>query len=78
MSKKDKIDSKSGDRKIKKTVAEKPSEETKTVSKKINDGKCCRCVSRNCKLKICGNKKSPKYGKYVARKGGCNCFKYND
>lgn len=51
-------------------------EEEKKASK-INDGKCCRCCYRK-NTKICGNSKSPKHGKYVARKFGCSCFKYND
>jgi len=42
----------------------------------INNGKCCRCVSR--KYKKCHNKKSKKNGKYVARKFSCECFKYKD
>ena len=84
MSKKD-VDNKSGDKKVKKLAAkvEKADKAEKKTDKKvqgtkINDGKCCRCVHRSCKVKICGCKKSAKYGKYVARKGGCNCFKYND
>jgi len=75
MSKKDKIE-KSGDKKVKETEATENKAEK--VSNKINDGKCCRCVYRSTKEKTCSNKKSPKAGKYVARKGGCNFFKYND
>lgn len=53
-------------------------DETKTSEKKslkINDGKCCRCTGRNCEKK-CSVKKSSNFGKYVARKCGCEFFKY--
>jgi len=43
---------------------------------KINDKKCCRCVSR--KNKVCTNKKSPHYGKYIARKMTCGHFRYDE
>jgi len=80
MSKKDEV--KSGDvtevvkeKTVSKKVTKK--EEQKTVAAKVNDGKCCRCVSYNKEHK-CRNKKSEKCGSYVARKFGCKCFKYND
>lgn len=44
-------------------------------SSRINDGKCCRCSFRNYEKK-CSNKKSASHGKYVARKSGCDNFKY--
>lgn len=51
-------------------------DEKKSGDSKINDGKCCRCQFY--KNKMCWAKKSPKLGKYVARKGHCHEFKYND
>lgn len=54
----------------------KEKKEEESGSKRINDGKCCRCVYR--KQKKCSNKKSPKFDKYVPRKKSCNCFKYDE
>jgi len=50
--------------------------EEQKPSKKINDGKCCRCKYRREKKCIC--KDSKKFNEYVARKFGCSYFKYDD